>query len=543
MGPAAQTFLSGELHALGVNANTVGPEHIVLLTDHIRENAVRVMGERKAAELADALALCDTGSSAKHGSGHKLASDAAAKLLATGKLRQAEKAFLELVEKHGDRESYIGLAQTQAALEDAEAAVNTLREGAAKFARGGDRASAVSLLAAAVNVSPMDLSAHRRLAAALANQGDLPGAVEEYARYVDAALTNGDSRRALLEVAYGRETLGDLKGLVALVDRISSPGTQPAPQVAPRVDPAPAPARRSLLAQPANGTPTAGPTKVPPKTERPAYAGPQALKAATQGLKVQAKQAEGPKLKAEPPAPKIEPPTLRIEPPTLRIEPSAPLADWHAPLPHIETSVPTLKTAPSPEPTPVAKAPLFTKPAPVFTKPEMAARTQTEASTSVVQRGAKTITHAETGDLDSPIDVLARIGVVKHARAPRPATDIEPILKSLTPTGSGLDAAAMAASRAALLTGARDSRATDAVLDAARRLLALGKLSSASDVLLDYIGHGFTEREAQRLLIEIDCALGRRDVAREKCNLLSHAYRLDGRTDVAEDVERLAKIL
>jgi tetratricopeptide (TPR) repeat protein len=536
MGPAAQTFLSGELHALGVNANTVGPEHIVLLADHIRENAVRVMGERKAAELADALVLCDTGSSAKRGSGHKLASDAAAKLLATGKLRQAEKAFLELVEKHSDRESYVGLAQTQAALEDAEAAVNTLREGAAKFARSGDRASAVSLLAAAVIVSPMDLAAHRRLAAALANQGDLPGAVEEYARYVDAALTNGDSRRALLEVAYGRETLGDLKGLVVLVDRISIPGAQAAPQVAPRVEPAPAPVRRSLLAQPANGTPTASPTKLPPKTERAAYAGPQALKAATQGLKVQAKQAEGPKLKVEPPAPKIEPPTLRIEPP-------APLADWHAPLPTIETSVPTLKTAPSPEPKPAAKAPLFTKPAPVFTKPEMAARTQTEASTSVVQRGAKTITHAETGDLESPIDVLARIGVVKRARAPRPATDIEPILKSLTPTGSGLDAAAMAASRAALLTSARDSRATDAVLDAARRLLALGKLSSASDVLLDYIGHGFTEREAQRLLIEIDCALGRRDVAREKCNLLSHAYRLDGRTDVAEDVERLAKIL
>jgi thioredoxin-like negative regulator of GroEL len=108
---------------------------------------------------------------------------------------------------------------------------------------------------------------------------------------------------------------------------------------------------------------------------------------------------------------------------------------------------------------------------------------------------------------------------------------------------SGLEGAAVAASRAALLTSARDPRATDAAMDAARRLLALGKLHSASDVLLDYIGHGFTEREAHRLLIEVDCALGRRDVAKERCGLLSQAYRLDGHGEVADDVDRLARIL
>jgi hypothetical protein len=216
-------------------------------------------------------------------------------------------------------------------------------------------------------------------------------------------------------------------------------------------------------------------------------------------------------------------------------------ADWLAPAPQKAAPAPT----PAPKPAPAAPSkPVFTRPAPVLSKPQIAARTRPDASdTAVVQRGAKTLTHAEPADMDAPIDVLARAGVVKAKRAPRPATDIEQVLKTLTPTGSGLDAAAMAASRAALLTSARDARATEAVLDAARRLLALGKLQSASDVLLDFIGHGFTEREAQRLLIEIDCALGRRDVAKEKCNLLSHAYRLDGRNDVAEDVERLARIL
>jgi hypothetical protein len=184
------------------------------------------------------------------------------------------------------------------------------------------------------------------------------------------------------------------------------------------------------------------------------------------------------------------------------------------------------------------------KTAPKAEERPAAARTRPDASpTAFVLKGAQTVTHAASGDLDAPVDVLARAGVVKRKAQPLPALDIEPLIRALTPVGSGLDAAAMAASRAALLTSARDARATDASLDAARRLLALGKISSASDVLLDFIGHGFTDREAQRLLIEIDCGIGRRDVAREKCNLLSHAYRLDGKADVAEDVERLGRIL
>jgi hypothetical protein len=119
---------------------------------------------------------------------------------------------------------------------------------------------------------------------------------------------------------------------------------------------------------------------------------------------------------------------------------------------------------------------------------------------------------------------------------------MESEIKALIPKGNDLDAANTAATRASLLIAMRDKRASDAVLDAARRLLTHGKLQSASDLLLDFIAHGFTDRDAQRLLIEIDCAIGRRDTAKEKCQLLSYAYRLDGRTDVAEDVERLARI-
>jgi hypothetical protein len=187
--------------------------------------------------------------------------------------------------------------------------------------------------------------------------------------------------------------------------------------------------------------------------------------------------------------------------------------------------------------------------------PSPEATTRPSASqTTVVLNGASTVTHV---DLGGPSDLLARAGFspnghkpkavatpVQHAvRAARPPLDMENEIKALVPKGNDLDAANTAATRATLLIGMRDKRANDATLDAARRLLTLGKLVAASDLLLDYIAHGFTDREAQRLLIEIDCAIGRRDTAREKCQLLSYAYRLDGRTDVAEDVERIARIL
>ena len=171
--------------------------------------------------------------------------------------------------------------------------------------------------------------------------------------------------------------------------------------------------------------------------------------------------------------------------------------------------------------------------------------------------GASTVTHAEHADLGGSADLLARAGLSPNGHKPEPVaaparartawrahrSTWRRELKALVPNGNDLEAAKTASTTATLLIGMRDKRANEATLDAARRLLTHGKLQSASDLLLDFIAHGFTDREAQRLLIEIDCAIGRRDTAKEKCQLLSHAYRLDGRTDVAEDVERIARIL
>ena len=493
LGPATQTFLSTEFQALGVNANTIGPAQLDALVANVRTKAARAMGDERAAELASALAACGAAQKTANG-GHRRATESAAKLLESGKARQSEVAFRELVEKRGDIDAYCGLARAQAAQQDVGAALTTLREAAGRFAQGGDRASAVALLLEAVAIAPSDLAAHRRLAAALANQGDMPSAIREYARFVDMALAQRDTRRAWLELSYGRETLGDLPGLRAIVDRVAA-ATGGSAGPAPRTGEVPQMIARSELAP--------KPVAPAPKIDRPVF------------------------------HPMPEPPTFRTTPAALRPQPHAFRS---------EVEPPTFRTEP---------------PAPILASQT----TRPSASqTTVVLNGASTVTHAEQTDLGKPVDLLTRAGlspnghkpapvpapVIAPPRPPRPARpplDMERELKALVPKGNDLDSANVVAARATLLIGMRDKRATDATLDAARRLLTHGKLQSASDLLLDYIAHGLTDREPQRLLIEIDCAIGRRDTAKEKCHLLSHAYRLDGRTDVAEDVERIARIL
>ena len=472
LGPAAPAFLSRELHAMGVNANTVERSHILALAQRARLAAARVMDNKKASEFAQALAQQGRPAEAKVPNDHRLASDAAAKLFASGRLRQAETAYRELVSKHGDVDSNGGLARTLVSLEDRDAALLSLREGAAAFARKNERVNAIALLGVAVEIAPFDLAAHRRLAAALANQGDLISACEEYARFIDTALAHRDTRRAWLELTYGRETLGDLPQLLAIADRVAAAqgGAKPTP---------PPPVR--VAATPSAPTPAA-PVKIV---------------------------------------------TVTAPPP---IAPAKPAVDAAA----VEAKHRSALAA------------------------AVQARTRPEASSAVVLKNAETITHAEHSDIASAADLLARAGIgakpaVKPQPAavkpkavlftPRPIAELEAELARHVATGAPADDAGTAHVRATILIAARDARATEVALDAARRLMALHKMQAASDVLLDLIGAGFRDREAQRLLIEVDCELGRRDTAREKCQLLGAAYRLDGQGAVAEDVERLAAIL
>ncbi|OLC56379.1 MAG: hypothetical protein AUH85_06560 [Chloroflexi bacterium 13_1_40CM_4_68_4] len=234
LGPAAAPFLHGELRAIGSDTNRVDTAHLGLLVTSAMPRAAQLMGQGKAAELRTAILACGSLPERRPvEGGHRLASDAAASLLVKGRPREAGLAYRELVAKHGDPDSYRGLAKALIAAGDRDGAVRSLRDGAAARLRAHDRAGELELLAEAVVMAPTDLSAHRRIAAALANGGDLVGACAEYRRFVEAVIESGDLRRALLELAYGREILGELPELLALVDRVTA---RSAPERAHSVD-------------------------------------------------------------------------------------------------------------------------------------------------------------------------------------------------------------------------------------------------------------------------------------------------------------------
>jgi hypothetical protein len=145
---------------------------------------------------------------------YKVALASGLKHLQAGRLRQAEEQFRYLVSKFSKADGgYRGLARVQVELGDRAAALATLREGAAVLSKTGERTIAIDLLREAVMLDPLDLSAHRRLAAGLALAGDISGAAAEYWRFTQLELTAGDPERAKLEAMYALETFGEIPAL------------------------------------------------------------------------------------------------------------------------------------------------------------------------------------------------------------------------------------------------------------------------------------------------------------------------------------------
>src|SRR5438034_9175179 len=86
--------------------------------------------------------------------------------------------------------------------------LEALKDGAAMMIQAGNRVAAMALLWSAVAIDPTDLAAHRRLAATLASGGDIDGAAEEYARYIEFMLPLGQVGRGTLELYYGASVNG-----------------------------------------------------------------------------------------------------------------------------------------------------------------------------------------------------------------------------------------------------------------------------------------------------------------------------------------------
>lgn len=85
-----------------------------------------------------------------------------------------------------------------------------LLSGSKLLLREGNRIAALALLWAAVALDPVNLTAHRRLVAVLANSGDLHGALDEHARYREFLRARGEFEALRNEVAYAAATLGEI---------------------------------------------------------------------------------------------------------------------------------------------------------------------------------------------------------------------------------------------------------------------------------------------------------------------------------------------
>ena len=125
--------------------------------------------------------------------------------------------------------------------------LEALKDGAAMMIQAGNRVAAMALLWSAVAIDPTDLAAHRRLAATLASGGDIDGAAEEYARYIEFMLPLGEVGRATLELSYGASVIGGHRALHEAAEKIVTSvrsivppsGTALAPS-APVIKPSPA---------------------------------------------------------------------------------------------------------------------------------------------------------------------------------------------------------------------------------------------------------------------------------------------------------------
>jgi tetratricopeptide (TPR) repeat protein len=168
---------------------------------------------------------------------YKIALASGLRELQAGRLRQAEQQFGYLCAKFPSAPGgYRGLAKVRMEQADRPGALTALRDGAAKLAKAGEHSGVVGLLNEALQLDPLDLGAHRRLAAAHALAGERDAAVEEYVRYA-RLLAYSDPSGAHRDLRYGLETLGALPPLVELANEMgidtsaypSPPPAAPAP--------------------------------------------------------------------------------------------------------------------------------------------------------------------------------------------------------------------------------------------------------------------------------------------------------------------------
>jgi thioredoxin-like negative regulator of GroEL len=366
---------------------------------------------------------------------YKVALASGLKSLQAGRLRQAEEQFRYLLTRFPAADGgYRGLAKVLIEQEDRPSALRMLLDGGASVAKAGQRSGAIGLYRDATALDPHDLTAHRRLAAALVLAGDRPAAADEYVRYIEVARLSGATERARLEAEHALERIPESAELVHIARRLGMDVEEPV-HAAAATAPAAVESERVTTEERAD-------------LMRSAFGG-------------------APHVESAPPAP----------------------TGWRI-TPKAEKPVP-----PEPVDAPTVDPPRAADP------------------------------WASEGDADTDAVSDPQAVTLGGDDGEQPAEDA--------------DSQAVEA-KAARYLAKHDPRGGDAALEAARRYIADGRNDAASDLLLQLIASGVADHDAQRLLVDVVRTLGKRDVAKAKCQLLVQALRLDGREDLAAEVEQLA---
>jgi len=415
------------------------------------------------------------------------------KSLEQGRLRQAEQSFKYLVDKFpGAEGGYRGLAKVHFEQEDRAGALRVLREGAAALTKSRERSGAIGLLRQAVALDPPDLATHRRLAAALALAGDTDASVQEYARFIRDLRDRGESERAKNEVAWAKGQLRGVTG-VSTLDAIADG----------------APAKRDEPAEAEAEEPSDETTRF---SERE---GGTALR--PQGSDQWATPRGGPA------------PTFTSSP-----EPASTTSSddpWAAPPPVTSPRGTSEKK--------VREITLENDPWATIPTPPIRSWTADHQMADEVDERVEPLEEPETAE------TAEAETAIEETLAPASEPELEPVPDSWMsgpengePRADDDPVAVEAAAAGYLAT--RDPRAAGMALEAARYYIKEGNVDAASDLLLQLIAAGVANHDAQRLLVDVVRTFGKREVAKTKCQLLAHALLLDGRNDLAAEVEALA---
>jgi len=387
---------------------------------------------------------------------YKVALAEGLKKLQAGRLRQAEEQFRYLVKNFpGAEGGYRGLARVLVEQEDRSGAMRMLLDGGAALAKADRRENAIALYREAVALDASDLTAHRRLAAALQIAGAQEDAAHEYVRFINNAMNKNDTSRAQSEAAYALERMPRSREVIEVARAAGIDAPEPPPMPAATSD------DRAALMHSTFGTFAPAMDTAEPKAQEPSSA------------------------MAQPPATPADQ------------QPSMPMSRWDGPV----------------EATPKAPAPqkdAWSSPPPLAT----------------THGRAETVVPARTSDGDP---------WAAAEPEPAPAEPLEPI-------DANADAA-MVEAQAVRFLAQGDPRGGEHAIEAARRYIAEGHVDAASDLLLNLVATGVAGHEAQRLLIEVTKSLGKKEVAKTKMKLLVEMLRLDGRQELAAEVEQLAEAI